>query len=294
MTQIATITQMRMEQIAQGLNNTYIDVDQAHGNQCWDSAARIALMLGLPVINTNSTAAKRGRWPGWAGNMWDAFPQTKEIAAAYHLVGPEQPALPGDTAIWGDSDPYYPATHVANVVKDAGGMLLCISQNSSAPRPDLPGYSTKSAGPTIIQYLPKRGLLGYIRANVTGGLDYQSTNPTPTNQEIDDMMTPDQLLTFEFQLKDGSKTTMLTQFQNMDQNQRSLILQQKAAQEYAEAVNGKIDRIENTLSALPDEVLDTEITMPDGRVTTPRKEIAWTPLNIAAIQTNIAAAQSNG
>lgn len=284
MTQIATITQAWIEQIAVDLNNTYIDVDGAHGNQCWDSAARISQLLGLPVINTNSTAAKRGRWPGWAGNMYDAFPQTEAIAAAYHLVGPDQPAKAGDKAIWGDTDPYYPATHVADVIKDANALLLCISQNSSAPRPDLPGYSNKSAGPTIIQYLPKRGLLGYIRPNTTGGLDYQSTTPSASTQEIEDMTTPAELLNFPFKLADGTETTMLTQFQNIDKNQRADAIQQSASQKYAEAVNSKIDRIENTIAAIPDEVLDAPITMPDGRVTTLRRETSWTPLNFGALQ----------
>ncbi|CAH0231552.1 hypothetical protein SRABI26_02662 [Arthrobacter sp. Bi26] len=45
--------------------------------------------------------------------------------------------------------------------------MLCISQNSSAARPWLPGYSTESTGPTILQHLTKRGLLGYLRPRVT-------------------------------------------------------------------------------------------------------------------------------
>lgn len=148
-----------MLEIADKLAGTYINVDGYAGNQCWDSAARVSQLMGLPVINTGG----KGRWPGWAGNMWDAFPQSPEIDAAYYRVGPDQPAMPGDKAIWGDSYYYYPATHVADVIADAGGLLLCLSQNSSAAQPGLPGYDTDSSGPTIIQHLPKQGLLGYIR-----------------------------------------------------------------------------------------------------------------------------------
>ncbi|MCT9624274.1 hypothetical protein HWD94_03940 [Pseudarthrobacter equi] len=181
----AVITLPVMQKIAAQLNGTYINVDGAAGNQCWDSAARVSQLLGLPIINTWNTSERKGRWPGWAGNMWDCFPQTAEIAAAYRKVGADQPALPGDKAIWGDSDPYYPATHVADVIQDAGALLLCISQNSSAGRPDLPGYSNESAGPTIIQHLPKRGLLGYLRPTVGGGINYQGTNVTPLEDILD-------------------------------------------------------------------------------------------------------------
>jgi hypothetical protein len=171
------ITVSRMTDLATRLSGTYINVDGAAGNQCWDAAARVAQLLGLPVVNTWG----EGRWPGWAGNMWDAYPQTPEIEAAYERVGPDQPGQPGDTAIWGDSDPYYPSTHVANVVRDFGAQLLCISQNSSAARPDLPGYSAQSSGPTILQHLPKRGLLGYLRPRVSTIAPQSST----TNEEYE-------------------------------------------------------------------------------------------------------------
>jgi hypothetical protein len=178
-----------MTDLAIKLNGTYINVDGAHGNQCWDSAARIAQLLGLPVINTHG----EGRWPGWAGNMWDAFPQSPEIDAAYYRVGPDQAGQPGDTAIWGDSDPYYPATHVATVIRDFDAQLLCLSQNSSAARPDLPGYSPHSTGPTIMQHLPKGGLLGYLRPRT--GLAAQGTI---TEQDDDMALTDKQANALDF------------------------------------------------------------------------------------------------
>ncbi|WP_229995947.1 hypothetical protein, partial [Arthrobacter sp. Bi26] len=117
------ITVDRMTEIAVRLGGTYINVDGAAGNQCWDAAAKVAQLLGLPLVHTWG----EGRWPGWAGNMWDAFPQSAEIAAAYERVTPDRPALPGDTAVWGATPGYYPSTHVAGVVRDAGGLVLCIS-----------------------------------------------------------------------------------------------------------------------------------------------------------------------
>ena len=173
------ITVSRMTDLATKLAGTYINVDGAAGNQCWDSAARVAQLLGLPVVSTWGN----GRWPGWAGNMWDAFPQSPAIAAAYTRVAPNMPGQPGDTAIWGATPGIYPSTHVASVVRDAGGLLLCISQNSSAARPDLPGYSTDSTGPTILQHLTKKGLLGYLRPRVS------TITPQGTTEEGDDVFT---------------------------------------------------------------------------------------------------------
>lgn len=170
-----------MMELAAKVNGVYLHMDNAFGGQCWDSAAWIANHFGLPVINTGGA----GRWPGWAGNMVDAFPQTPEIAAAYELVAPSQRIQPGDTLVWDNSyKEWFPATHVATAVKpDSNGWVLCLSQNSSAPRPDLPGYSPDASGPTILQHLPKRGLLGILRPR-TGSLAYQGGTTTPL-EEID-------------------------------------------------------------------------------------------------------------
>lgn len=136
----------------------YIDMDGAYGAQCWDLAAHWSTTLGLPVVNTGGP----GRWPGWAGNMVDAFPQTDAIAAAYELIGPAGRGQPGDIVVWDNSYYYYPSTHVAVVVRDPGGPLTCMSQNStpSTSGNPYPGWST---GPTTLQSLPRQGLLGFIR-----------------------------------------------------------------------------------------------------------------------------------
>lgn len=159
----------------------YINMDwnpqnKGFGAQCWDTAAHWSAFLGLPIINTGGS----GRWPGWAGNMVDAFPQTPTIAAAYTLHGPNETGQPGDIAVWGDSYWWYPKTHVAVLVLDKGSWLTCMSQNSTPSRADNP-YPGDSSGPTTIQSLPRQGLIGLIRPNV-GGLAAQGTI-TPVQED---------------------------------------------------------------------------------------------------------------
>jgi hypothetical protein len=148
----------------------YINMDNAYGAQCWDLAAHWSTTLGLPVINTGGP----GRWPGWAGNMVDGFPQTGAIAAAYQLIAPGAAGKAGDIVVWGDSYYYYPSTHVAVLMRDNGAQLLCVSQNST---PSVAGnpYPDWTTGPTTIQHLPRQGLLGFIRP--VGGINY-SGSPT--------------------------------------------------------------------------------------------------------------------
>ncbi|MFJ4026012.1 hypothetical protein ACIPWF_00850 [Paenarthrobacter sp. NPDC089989] len=138
----------------------YTDVDRFAGAQCWDLAAAFSKFFGLPVINTTGGS---GKWAGYAGTMYRDFPQTAAIEAAYIQVPATQPGQPGDLAVWGDSFWYYPATHVAVVISDEGPThLRCASQNSSPSRWDNP-YPGQSSGPTMDQWLPKQGLLGYLR-----------------------------------------------------------------------------------------------------------------------------------
>lgn len=141
------------------LNEDWSPSNQGFGAQCWDVPANWAKRLGLPVISTGG----KGRWPGWAGNMVDAFPQSAEIAAAYELLPPNTTAQGGDILVWGDGNPaVYPKTHVAVAVRDLGAQLLTVSQNSSASLPGNP-YPQWTTGPTILQHLPRRGLIGIIR-----------------------------------------------------------------------------------------------------------------------------------
>lgn len=162
------------------VNEDWNAENDGFGAQCWDLAANWSKYLGLPVISTGG----QGRWPGWAGNMVDAFPQSNEIAAAYELVGPDQQGLPGDIAVWGDSYWYYPKTHVAVLIADQGGHLLCVSQNSTASQAGNP-YPQWTTGPATIQHLPKQGLIGYLRPHL--GIAAMGGTTTPTQE--DDMAT---------------------------------------------------------------------------------------------------------
>lgn len=177
------ITAETMASISAEVVNTYKDIDGAAGNQCWDSVNYInEHYFGLPRINTGGP----GRWPGWAGNMVDSFPQTPEVDAAFVLLPPESPGLPGDTYVWGDSYPvWYPETHTATLLWDLGnGWGQFLSQNSSAAAPWLGGYSTDSTGPIIEQTLPLQGLIGIIRPRTDGGIAPASISaPAPASQE---------------------------------------------------------------------------------------------------------------
>lgn len=159
----------------------YINEDGAYGAQCWDLVAKWSQYLGLPIINTRGA----GRWRGWAGNMVEAFPQTPEIAAAYELLSPDNIVIAGDLLVWDDSYKlWFPATHTAVGIEDKlNGWLLCASQNSTAAQGDNP-YPDWSTGPTTIQFLPKRGLLGIIRPRTAVQLAGSITAPsTPEEQD---------------------------------------------------------------------------------------------------------------
>lgn len=151
----------------QPLIGKYVNVDwnptnKGFGAQCWDAAASWSIYLGLPVINTGDA---RGRWPGWAGNMADTFPQNPDVAAAYTLLPPTTKGVSGDILVWDDSFWYYPATHVAVLIEDRGTNAYCVSQNSTPSRADNP-YPGLSTGPMALQELPKQGLLGIIRPKI--------------------------------------------------------------------------------------------------------------------------------
>jgi hypothetical protein len=166
------------------INEDWEPQTQGYGAQCWDIPANWSKYLGLPVISTGSTATKRGRWPGWAGNMVDAFPQSAAIAAAYELLPPSATVVGGDILVWGDGNPaMYPKTHTAVGVADKGALVLCMSQNSSASLADNP-YPQWTTGPTILQHLPKAGLIGIIRPR-TADSAISAQSSTTTSEEDD-------------------------------------------------------------------------------------------------------------
>lgn len=201
------------------INEDWNPANEGFGAQCWDLAANWSKFLGLPVINTGYP----GKWVGWAGNMVSAYPQTPEIQAAYELIAPDAPGLPGDIAVWGDSyKEYYPATHVAVLIKDAGALLLTSSQNSSSSRADNP-YPKWTSGPATIQYLPRRGLIGFLRPRT--GLSYLGSTITPLQE--DDMFT------------DADRANQI----EIRDNLRKLVNDDVEDDAFAEGMNEKLDEI---------------------------------------------------
>ncbi|MET4095100.1 hypothetical protein [Arthrobacter sp. UYCu712] len=214
--------------VSRYLNEDWNPTNQGFGAQCWDVPANWSKYLGLPVISTNG----KGRWPGWAGNMVDAFPQSPAIAAAYELLPPSATVLGGDILVWDDSNKaVYPKTHVAVAVRDLGAMLLCISQNSSASLPGNP-YPQWTTGPTILQHLPRKGLLGIIRPRT--GINPQST----TTSEEDDV-SAQEVLSWPIERTDGQKSTVAVELAKIGPDL------------------GKLDTVIAILSAMAPEVTES-------------------------------------
>ena len=157
---MALLTHDRWASLVSG---KYVDIDGAHGGQCWDTFADYCIsVLGIKPINTWG-----GDWSGWAYAIWDQY-ETNGAKAHFDKVGPGATTLAGDIPIWGPGWYwYYPKSHIAVTHEDRfNGFVRCISQNSSAAQPWLPGYSTAATGPNIIQDLTKQGLAGYLRPKV--------------------------------------------------------------------------------------------------------------------------------
>jgi len=172
------------------VKNKYINVDwdaktEGFGAQCWDVCAHWSKFLGLPVIST--FGPKGGRWPGWAGNMADAFPQNDAVAKAYTKLPPNSPIYAGDILVWSDQNSgWFPKTHTAVAIDESGSWVDCVSQNSTPSRADNP-YPEWTTGPTIVgQRLPKAGLLAIIRPNI-GSVNVQGSISTPNESEEDFM-----------------------------------------------------------------------------------------------------------
>lgn len=152
---MATISHARWVSLVSG---RYVDIDGSYGGQCWDTFADYCIsVLGVPPINTWG-----GQWSGWAYAIWDQF-HNNGASRYFDQISPDQPAREGDVPIWRVEPTFYPSSHIAVAMADAGSNVYCISQNSSPAQPWLPGYSTSATGPNIAQYLPKRGLAGYLR-----------------------------------------------------------------------------------------------------------------------------------
>lgn len=172
---------------ANAVAGRYVDIDDAYGGQCWDTFADYCIsVLGIQPINTFG-----GTWTGWAYAIWDQY-HANGAAAHFDRIPAGEPARPGDVPIWTDRHWRYPASHIAVALADAGANVYCISQNSSAPRPWLPGYHPAASGPNERQYLSKEGLAGYLRPKAKI-LPAANPQPAPKPKEWDEMATREDL-----------------------------------------------------------------------------------------------------
>ncbi|WP_104088050.1 hypothetical protein [Arthrobacter sp. GMC3] len=158
----------------------YIDVDKWVGNQCWDLA-----QAWLTACNGGTLWTQPSRFPGLAAGSWEvATGNTVNTADLLRHVTPipgTERGLSGDIIIWAHGSPDYPISHTAVLMEDRGPILRSLSQNSSSARPDLPGYSPESSGPTIYQDLTRAGILGFLRPRTT--ITGQGSGITPIMEE---------------------------------------------------------------------------------------------------------------
>lgn len=157
----------------------YIDVDRWAGNQCWDLS-----QAWLTACNGGTLWTQPSRFPGLAAGSWEvATGNTSNTADLLRHVtahpGTDK-GQGGDLIIWAYGSRDYPISHTAVLIEDRGPILYTLSQNSSPARPDLPGYSTESSGPTIYQELPRAGILGFLRPRATITGQSSDIMPIPT------------------------------------------------------------------------------------------------------------------
>ena len=142
----------------------YVNVDGAYGAQCWDLWEQYCReLIGVQNISTQLSSN-----PGYAVALWDGY-SGNGASVAFDAIQPDQAPRKGDVAIWQSGQFYYPLSHVAIVLADAGSNLYLFSQNSTASLPGNP-YPGQSTGPSSKQYLPKAGLAGYLRPKALNGV----------------------------------------------------------------------------------------------------------------------------
>lgn len=123
-----------------------IDVDGNWGPQCWDLWSHYAMnMFGATMYATSTNSGGTYHHPGYACEIWhNAW--TSPICNWFTPV--DGPPQRGDVALWEWGSAVGPQSHVALVVEDRGGSLLCMTQNP---------------GPSHYGQLSKAGILGYLR-----------------------------------------------------------------------------------------------------------------------------------
>lgn len=123
-----------------------IDVDGNYGPQCWDLWSHYAMnMFGASMWATSTNSGGTYHRPGYACEIWHNFSGSPLGNWFTPVTGTPQR---GDVAIWEWGSAVGPMSHIALVVEDRGGSILCMTQN--------PGASHYGQ-------LSKDGILGYLR-----------------------------------------------------------------------------------------------------------------------------------
>lgn len=158
----------------------YINVDGAWGAQCWDLIGYFTDWLGVPRLNTHG-----GLWHGWAYAIWDQY-YNNGASLYWDRIPADQPAVQGDIVIWKVTPGYYPASHIALAIEDAGPYNLWTYSQNSAPSWANNPYPNDSTAPVIKQLLPKVGLAGYLRRKkvVVAADDIEVAPPTPKPKPV--------------------------------------------------------------------------------------------------------------
>lgn len=160
---------LTLSQWAASVDGRYIDTDRSFGGQCWDLAQDYVTRCINPDLTLYTQPAAHagfaiGTWETVLANTWAG----EQIRESFDARTGDEIARPGDIIIWHWGQLHYPMSHIAVVLEDRGDYVLCMSQNSSPARPDLPGYSPEASGPASRQLLPKLGIAGYLRPLATG------------------------------------------------------------------------------------------------------------------------------
>ncbi|KFI90936.1 CHAP domain protein [Bifidobacterium saguini DSM 23967] len=139
---------MNIDQFIQTYNGKTVDVDKAYGGQCWDLWSRYAQdVAGVPQSATHTSN-------GYAGSVYTGtWNKQPALRAKFDRLPASATPRKGDVAFWGNA-PATPHTHVAIVLADQGGSLLCLTQN--------PGATHQGS-------ITKNGLLGYLRPKTVAG-----------------------------------------------------------------------------------------------------------------------------
>jgi hypothetical protein len=147
------------------VNGKFIDVDGGFGAQCWDLWSHYATnLIGVtPPRITYTGAGGTLHYPGYTCNVWHGFDRSG-LNQWFTPIAANQPAKPGDVAVWEFGAPANPLSHISIVVEDRGSSLYTMTQNPGACH-----YFNNT----------KSGLLGYLRPDNKSFFDGAPT-PAPS------------------------------------------------------------------------------------------------------------------